>query len=97
MGTGRVYSDPELLFHRNLRDTEHSQGSSSTKELSRFPGGLEGQFHLERDSSATKMTHLGLDREKNKGKTRENSLWMHTQQRPLCRGKRINYSWKKFH
>lgn len=33
MGTERVYSDPELLFHRILQDTEHSQGSSSTKEV----------------------------------------------------------------
>lgn len=74
---------------------------AAPRRFSSIPGGLEGWFALERDSSATKMTHLGLDREVKWEKTqREDTRQFPTDPhtaKASVQGEKINYSWKKFH
>lgn len=99
---GRVYSGPELLFHRNLWNMEHPRGSSSTKEifqLSWRPGrtGPLGKEQLRHQNDPFRTGLGSLTGKKNQREDmRRFPMDPHTAKTSL-QGEKLNYSWKKFH
>lgn len=100
MGTGRVYSDTEPLFHGDLWDTEHPWGSSSTKEvfqLSWRPGRTVplGKGQLSHQNDPFRAGQKSLTGKKQREDTRQFPTDPHTAKASL-QGEKFNYSWKKF-